>query len=424
MKTRKTLIILILISSFSYSQTNKLKLNLDESGKTYIKGFVRGQFWTRYTDMNPGTTVNGEAVDQAFDFSIRRLRMGLSAQLSPKLYVYTMFGGNNLNQKNLNSTYQFLRVLDMNAEYEFSPEFSLGTGLSSWDGLSRWTTRASGSMMTLDAPLFSMLTVDKNDALSRGLGIWIKGQVGKLDYVFSIKNPTTFGVAAKEGVVDYTLNKPSMRHSGYIKYEFFDDESNKSAYSGGTGTYLGKKKIFNFGVGYLMQAEMTSSLVSGVQKNYDFKNWTAELFYDAPLNIEKGTAITSYLGYFDTDFGPNYIRNVGANGFANGGTSLNGAGSAFPMMGTGSTIFYQLGYLMLKTKNGTQLQPNLAIQYSDFDGLNDPTTVYDIGINCYFKGHANKLSLNYQSRPIYNKTTKKVDERKGMIVLQYQIEIN
>ena len=169
---------------------------------------------------------------------------------------------------------------------------------------------------------------------------------------------------------------------------------------------------------------MTSSLVSGVQKNYDFKNWTAELFYDTPLNKEKGTAITSYLGYFDTNFGPNYIRNVGANGFASGGTSLNGAGSTFPMMGTGSTIFYQLGYLMSKTEKGTQLQPNFAVQYSDFDGLNDNTIVYDFGINCYFKGHANKLSLNYQNRPIYDKITKKVDERKGMIVLQYQIEIN
>jgi hypothetical protein len=27
-------------------------------------------------------------------------------------------------------------------------------------------------MMSLDAPLFSLLTVDKNDDLARGLGVW------------------------------------------------------------------------------------------------------------------------------------------------------------------------------------------------------------------------------------------------------------
>jgi hypothetical protein len=42
----------------SYAQSNKLKL-FYESGETY-KGFVRGQFWARYLDMNPGTSINSE----------------------------------------------------------------------------------------------------------------------------------------------------------------------------------------------------------------------------------------------------------------------------------------------------------------------------------------------------------------------------
>jgi hypothetical protein len=48
--------------------------------------------------MNPGT-INSEEVANKFDISIRRLRMGVSAQLTPKLYVYSMFGGNNINLK-------------------------------------------------------------------------------------------------------------------------------------------------------------------------------------------------------------------------------------------------------------------------------------------------------------------------------------
>jgi len=56
--------------------------------------------------------------------------------------------------------------------------------------------------------------------------------------------------------------------------------------------------------------------------------------------------------------------------------------------------------------------------------------VYNLGINYFIKGHSNKLSLNYGNRPIFhnnnnnNNNNLKVDERKGMLVLQYQIEIN
>jgi hypothetical protein len=414
----------------SYAQSNKLKIILDESGETYVKGFVRGQFWARYLDMNPGTSINSEEVANKFDISIRRLRMGVSAQLTPKLYVYSMFGGNNINLKN-EKDFAF-DVLDLNVEYSFNDELAIGIGESSWDGLSRWTTRSSKTMMSLDAPLFSLLTVDKNDDLARGLGVWAKGQIGKLDYLVSLKSPTDYGVLAQEGKTDFALNNPRMRTSGYLKYEFLDNESNKSAYSGGTGTYVGEKSIFNLGAGFLYQPKMTSSLQNGEEEYYDFKNWAIELFYDAPIDTEEGTAITSYLGYFDTDFGPNYIRNLGANDYTSGGTSFNGSGNDFPMMGTGNTVFFQLGYLLSKNFLGkeasqTRFQPNIAVQYSDFEGLNEAMVVFDLGVNLFFQGHSNKLTLNYQNRPVYRANTigkLKVDDRKAQIVVQYQIEIN
>ncbi|MBK5208437.1 MAG: porin [Flavobacteriaceae bacterium] len=424
MKSTKILFLLLFISSLSYSQSNKLKLNLDESGKTYIKASVRMQLWARYFETNPGTTINGESANEVFDLSIRRLRMGVSAQLTPKLYVYSLFGGNNINVTT-EKDFQF-KVLDLFAEYEFAKEFSLGMGESGWEGLSRWNVRSSASLMAIDAPLFSLLTVNKNDDVGRGLGIWAKGQIGKFEYTLALKDPVQYGVPAKEGKIDYAFNKPRKRTSGYVKYEFLDNESNKSPYSGKTGTYIGEKNIFNLGAGFMHQPKMTSQLISGEEKYYDFKNWAVDLFYDAPLNKEKGTAITSYLGYYNTDFGPNYIRNVGSNDITAGGTSFNGSGNDFPMMGTGNTLFFQLGYLLPKAKNNSQLQPNIAIQYSDFDALDDSMIVYDLGVNCYFKGHSNKLSLGYQNRPIYQNSDNKlkVDERKGMFVMQYQIEIN
>jgi hypothetical protein len=78
------LIILTFIGSFSYGQNNRLKLNLDETGKTYIKAALTMQLWARYFDTNPGTTINNEITNSVFDLSMRRLRMGVSAQLTPK----------------------------------------------------------------------------------------------------------------------------------------------------------------------------------------------------------------------------------------------------------------------------------------------------------------------------------------------------
>jgi hypothetical protein len=34
------------------------------------------------------------------------------------------------------------------------------------------------------------------------------------------------------------------------------------------------------------------------------------------------------------------IRNLGANDYTSGGTSFNGSGNDFPMMGTGNTVFF------------------------------------------------------------------------------------
>jgi len=418
------LFVLILTTNAAVAQSNKLKLNLDETGETYVKASVRMQLWTRYFDTNPGTTINGENANNVFDVSIRRLRMGVSAQLTPKLYVYSLFGGNNINAVT-ERDFQF-EVLDLYAEYEFAEEFALGFGESGWEGLGRWTVRSNKTLMAVDAPIFALLTVNKNDDEGRGLGIWAKGQLGKFDYKFKLTNPIQFGVTAKEGTVDFALNKPRKRTSGYVKYEFLDNESNKSAYSGSAGTYVGTKNLLNLGAGFMHQSKMTSQIVNDEEKFYDFNNWAVDLFYDAPLNKEKGTAITSYLGFYSTDFGPDYIRNVGANDITSGGTSFNGSGNDFPMMGTGNTVFFQFGYLLAKTKNNLQLQPNIAVQYSDFDLLDDAMVVYDLGVNLYFKGHDNKLSLGYQNRPVFQNINDqlKVDERKGMLVLQYQIEIN
>ena len=422
---RQLLIILIVFSgTLSLSaQDEKLRINLNESGDQYIRAAFSGQFWARYTEMNAGTVIDDDPIASAFDFSIRRMRMGIFSQLSPRLYVYFLLGNNNLNQKTESGF--MIDILDYYAEYKISDALEIGMGESAWGGQSRWNVASTTSLMSLDAPLFALATINKNDDLGRTLGVWAKGHVGKVDYVLAVKEPLTFGVAPQEGVTDYVLGREHLRYSAYFKYEFLDNEGNKSAFS--KSTYLGKKNIFNLGAGYVYQKEMTASLMNGLEESYDYRSWTVELFYDRALNTSTVTALTSYLGYFNTDLGANYIRNVGANNFTSGGDSFNGAGNAFPMIGTGETILFQLGYLTKQKTTAlyvTQIQPYFMIQHSNYDRLNQAVVTYDMGLNYYMNGHASKISLGLQNRPVFQENTISellVTDRKNMIVLQYQV---
>ena len=161
--------------------------------------------------------------------------------------------------------------------------------------------------------------------------------------------------------------------------------------------------------------------------------WSLALFADMPVNKAKGTAISAYLGYFHTDYGPNYLRFNGIMNPANGTTqSLAGAsgiqGNAFPMFGTGSVIYTQFGYLCasdLFGKNGT-LMPYASAQLADYQRLTKMAGIYNIGVNWLLKGHNSKLSLDFQNRPIYQNASDgrlNSNGRRGSLTLQYQVFI-
>jgi hypothetical protein len=66
----------------SYAQSNKLKFFWTNLVRPMLKGSCVVSLGT-LSDMNPGTSINSEEVANKFDISIRRLRMGVSAQLTP-----------------------------------------------------------------------------------------------------------------------------------------------------------------------------------------------------------------------------------------------------------------------------------------------------------------------------------------------------
>ena len=289
----------------------------------------------------------------------------------------------------------------------------------------------------MDAPLYQQATNDATDQFLRKLSVYAKGKLGKLDYRIALTNPlpiqtSTLAPTAVTNNSDFSLDAPTKQIQGYFSYQFLDQESNLTPYN--TGSYLGQKRVFNVGAGFISQPGAMAYLnAQGQVVNTAMNLFAVDVFYDAPIDREKSSAVTLYGSYSQYDFGPGYIRNLGVNNPANGVIagqgSFNGAGNAFPMIGTGGIFFGQAGYLLPKSKpTGCQLQPYASLMMANYDRLASTMVSYDLGLNWLVNGHGSKFSLNYQNRPIFglaDATTGLATRTgsKGSLVLQYQIYV-
>lgn len=431
-------IFLLMGASKAQGQT-ELKLKLNDDGSHFIKATAMNQVWVRYTQNNPSSTVFGDPVSQVTDIGIRRLRFQAFGQLTERVFFYAQFGQNNLTYMQPRFTGAFFH--DAIAEYKlYKSNLSIGAGLTGWSGLGRYASPSVGSILTLDAPLYMQATNSVSDQFLRKLSVYAKGKISKLDYRIAMTHPMSIQTGNVAGAdktdsthAGFSPKYPKMQSQGYLMWQFFDQESNMTPYT--AGTYLGKKKVFNIGAGFIYQAQAMRQLREGTTTDTIYKPMAlmnVDVFYDAPLNKEKGTALTVYAAASHYDFGKNYVRMIGVMNPTNGttyGKSLNGTGNAFPMIGTGNIGYLQVGYLMgKKTLPGDgRIQLFAASQMAKFNALKDPMIMYEGGFNYYINGTTgNKISLEYQSRPVYDKDTagnSVVTSRKGMFVVQYQVSI-
>jgi hypothetical protein len=424
---------------------DEMKLKLNDDGSHYLKWTFLNQVWFRYNQSNPGTTVIGEPASETFDIGLRRTRIQFYGQLTDHVFFYTQFGQNNFNflagQNTTNSGNRKFQVFfhDALAEYKIwksNDWLKLGGGLTIANGLSRFSQPSIGTIMTMDVPVFAQATVDQTDEFSRKLSVYARGQVGKFDYRIVLSDPfpiTSNGQGKPPLGPNATFAEVGhhKQYQGFFMFNFFDKEAHTTPYM--AGTYLGKKKVFNIETGFITQKDATQTTdPEGAVGNYQLHNmtlWSAALFYDAPVNSEKGTAISAYAGYYDLNYGPGYLRYNGimnpADGITNG-PATGSQGTAFPMFGTGKVIYAQLGFLLKKDLlgegNGT-LMPYASIMSGDYTRLKDRMNVIDLGVNWLIKGHTSKISLDYQVRPVYEQqgTDLVKTSNRGQAVLQYQV---
>lgn len=416
----------------------EMRLKLNDDGSHYLKWTFLNQVWLRYNDSNPGTTVMGEPASNTFDIGLRRTRIQFYGQLTDHVFFYAQFGQNNFNFLSQNAGNRKLMVFfhDALGEYKVwksNDWLKLGAGLTIANGLSRFSQPSVSSIMTMDVPVFAQATVDQTDEFSRKLSVYARGQIGKFDYRIALSDPfpiTTSGTTPPPigPAATFAQTGHHKQYQGFFLYNFFEKESHVTPYM--TGTYLGSKKIFNVEAGFITQKNaLWSSTDNGLTSNFHNMNlWSVALYYDAPLHTAKGTALSAYAGFFDLDYGPDYLRYNGIMNPANGivsGPFSGSQGNAFPMFGTGKVVYTQIGYLMRKDLLGDvgTLMPYASVMSGNYDRLADQMNVISAGVNWLIKGHNSKITLDYQNRTVYETSGDALVSagNKSQVVLQYQI---
>lgn len=433
----------VCIQSFGQEKSKEieeLRLKLNEDGSHYLKATFLNQIWLRENQSNPGTTVLGDVAKQTTDVGLRRTRFQFYGQLTDHVFFYFQFGQNNFNYLSQNSGNRKLQAFfhDALAEYKIkkgSDRFIVGSGLTITNGLSRYSQPSVSTIMTLDVPVFAQATVDQTDEFSRKLSTYARGQLGKLDYRLVYSDPfpiTTNGQPVQPVSTNATFSSTQhhKQYQGLLVWNFFDTENHTTPYM--TGTYLGKKKVLNLETGFISQKNATITTDGTNNAYHNMTLLAIALYYDAPVNKEKGTAISAYGGYFNYDYGPGYLR---YNGIMNPASGLSATpntfpvgsqGNSFPMFGTGKVIYAQLGYLLPKDLLGDghgALMPFASWMSADYDRLNKQMNVMDVGINWLIKSHNSKITLDYQTRPTYSQQGSELvrESTRGQVLIQYQI---
>ena len=429
MNFRVLLLFLLLLSrcleGMAQAPQRPLRIYLNPDSSSFAGVRVTGQVWMRYNYNNPGTIINGEEANRFFDISVRRLRFQTYARLNGRTNLTLTLGQNNINY--LTARSGEIRLLDFYVDHQLHRHLTVGGGQSGWNGVSRFAAPNTSRMLTLDVPAVVMPTINQTDNILRKLSAYVNGQWQHWDYRLIFSRPYAPVANTQIGPISsFSYVKSGVQTAGYLKYQFFEQESLVSPFH--VGTYDGTKKVLALGAGFETQQRAMWHLNAAKDTVITPLNMLAvDVFGELPLRDMR--ALTFYAGYFYYDFGPDYIRVIGLNnvgGGINAESTFSGTGNAFPAIGTGHIAYYQLGYLLGFKRNIEKIQPFISGQYANYERLSSPVTFYEVGINLLLDGQRSKLSLAFQNRPIFDQTLsgqiRQVD-RKHTVILQYQIRL-
>jgi hypothetical protein len=399
MKNRYSFLLycLFLATALSFAQgsteyTGGMKVKLNEDGSKYFRIISWAQFWAQHSD-NPTLNANGNE-ESDLNFSTRRARILMYAQINKKFLILTHFGLNSQNADNLSPTGQSsqsqLFFHDVWGQWSLNDNHAAGGGLHYWNGISRLNNQSTLNMLTLDNNRQSWATLGLSDQFARHMGVYFKGKFDRLQYRVSINESLTNGLDVNgiPAVDNATFNGRAIlggkdagkNYAGYLDYNFLEEESNFLPYK--VGSYLGSKKVFNVGAGFFYQPNGSVSIDgNGNFQGEDVAVFAIDAFYDAPLG-DKGGAITAYATYQNNDYGTNFTL-----------------GQTYE---TGSMMYGHVGYVLPSENKDLKIQPYVSIASRSIDAIDDNASRYGIGGNFYLGGHHSKLSVEYSNQKYGN----------------------
>lgn len=391
---------------------------------------IISQFWMRMAQYNPGSTIYDKPIDNGIDLGIRRFRIIGSGQLSNKVFLFCQIGINNLTKDIARKSEFFLH--DAFADYRvYGQQLHFGIGLGGWTGFSRFSSPSIGSIMSLDTPLYQQATNDVTDIFVRKMSVFARGHSHKWEYMvalaqpFSIQKSSNFSSTVTH-TGSFSSDIPHIQINSYIQYQKYDQEINKTPYR--VGTYLGNKKLLNIGIGLVYQKKAINYLNNLTNDTVTSPLFLAglDVFGEMPLSSQ-GSMLHYYFNLAHTDFGPNYLRNLGVMNPTNGVSyhpSLNGTGVSYPVYGTGNTVYMQIGYLdKNKSCFASVFMPYGTVQISSYKGLHNVLKVWHIGVNILPHDQPSKFSIDLSQWPVFDTVLRQVDMHRHAITFQYQISI-
>lgn len=366
------------------------KIKFDDNDNKYVRILTWVQAQANFSDSNPE--------DQAdLSVQLRRARFLVYGQITKDFLVLTHIGINSLNSFNMEpvgaegSPQVFIH--DAWAQYNVSDQHVVGGGLHYWNGLSRLNSQGTLNLMTLDNNRSSWSTLGLSDQFARHIGVFAKGNFGKLQYNVAINeamvngldtNPLSEANAVYRGANILGTAEAGKTYTGYFAYNLFNLESNFLPYK--VGTYMGTERIFNIGAGFYHHPNGAVILNDNQPVGEDVNLFAADVFYDAPIG-NNGAAVTGYAVYQSNDYGSNYLLGPYA---------------------TGDMLYGHFGYLVPSSKS-IKFQPYTSYNHSFIDVSNQDRTIFGFGINAFLNGHNSKLTLEYQNERFLNQTVNRIN---------------
>lgn len=358
-------------------------VKLNESGSKYFRLLLWGQSW--FQDYE-GTNAND-------GLSLRRGRLLAYSQVNKRFMVLTHFGVNSITHNNMTpmgkSDDVQLFLHEMFMQFNVNDNLAIGSGLHFYGGISRLNGQGTINMLTIDNNRSSWSTLGLSDMFASHLGIFAKGRLGKLNYRLSLSDAA---VNTLDGNGSTVLNPGDERYlgkaltgkgkyllSGYFDYQFLDQESNALSYR--VGSYLGGKKVFNLGAGFLNHSDAIARNENDVIVTDDVRHFALDVFYDAPLG-GRNASVTAYAKFQNSKMGQDYIQGN--------------------VVGDGNQFYAHLGYLLPKcisegvSKAKNRFQPYAAYSHRDFNALPVPAKELKLGSTWYIDGHNARISVEYQ----------------------------